>query len=47
MDREDHCIEGLIGTHECETSSGIRYTLVTDQREITLDTAKRAQIYDV
>lgn len=44
---EDDCMETLIGAHEEETSSGMRYVLVTDQREITFDASKKAAIYDV
>lgn len=46
-DREDNCMEGLIGAHEQRTNSGLRYTLVTDQREITFEAGKRVRIYDV
>ena len=47
IDRDDNCMESLIGAHERETTSGIRYSLVTDQREITFEAGKRAVIYDV
>jgi hypothetical protein len=44
IDRDFGCMEGLLGVHEKETNSGIRYTLVTDQREIALVAGKRARI---
>jgi len=47
VDRDDNCIESLIGAHEEETSSGIRYTLVTQQREITFEAGQRARVSDV
>jgi hypothetical protein len=47
IDRDDNCVETLIGAHEDQTSSGIRYVLVTDQREITFEAREKATIYDV
>jgi hypothetical protein len=47
VDRDDDCIETLIGAHEDEISSGIRYVLVTDQREITVVAGMKATIYNV
>ena len=39
-DRDDNSMEALLGASAHATSSGIRYTLQTDQREITFDAAK-------
>jgi hypothetical protein len=47
IDRDDGCMETLMGAHENETGSDFRYTLVTDQREITFKTGKRGMIYDI
>lgn len=47
IDRDGSSMEGLLGAHEQKTSSGIRYTLVTDQREITFEAGQRARVADV
>jgi len=44
-DRNDGTIEGLFGAHEEELAGVIRYLLVTDQREIQLDTRRTAVIH--
>jgi hypothetical protein len=46
-DRDDECMEGLLGAHEEESGPIIRYTLVTDQREIEVRATTRGSIYDV
>jgi hypothetical protein len=46
-DRDDDCMETLIGADEQAARSGWRYMLVTEQREIVLEAGKSARIYDV
>jgi hypothetical protein len=43
-DRDENCIEGLLGAHEEEVAGIVRYLFVTDQREIELTTHKKAAI---
>ena len=47
IDRDDNCMETLIGAYEQKTNSCIRYTLVTDQREIVFEAGKSASIHDI
>ena len=47
IDRDDERMEGLIGVHEDKDSAWIRYTLVTEQREISFYAQKEADILDV
>ena len=47
IDRDDDCMETLIAAHEDETGIGVRYVIVTDQREITFDAVNKATIYDI
>ena len=43
-DRDESCIEGLLGAHEEEVAGIVRYLLVTDQREVEFTTRKKAVI---
>ena len=40
-DRDESCIEGLLGAHEEEVAGIVRYLLVTDQREVEFTTRKK------
>ena len=46
QDRDDQCMETLIGAHETSTAGGSTYLLVTDQREIEFTAAVQANLYD-
>ena len=41
-DRDDNCMEGLLGAHEEEVGGIVRYLFVTDQREVELTIRKKA-----
>ena len=46
--REDDRLEGIVSAHENKKdSNGFCYLLVTDQREIRINTERQAIIYDV
>lgn len=47
QDREDGCMEALIGAHETSGGGSFRYLLVTDQREIEFAAAEKAEVYEV
>jgi hypothetical protein len=44
-DRNHSTIEGLLGAHEEELAGVTRYLLVTDQREIRLDSRRTAVVH--
>lgn len=44
-DRREGWLEGLLGAHEEELADGIRYLLVTDQREIRVIVGRRAVVH--
>lgn len=43
--QDDSCLEGLLGAYEDELSGLVRYVLVTEQREITVITRRKAVIH--
>jgi hypothetical protein len=45
-DKDEGSMEGLLGAHEEERASLVRYLLVTDQREIELTTRRKAVVKD-
>jgi hypothetical protein len=47
QDREEGCMETLIGAHETSGGGFFRYLLVTDQREIEFAAAEKAKVYEV
>lgn len=46
IDRDDECMEGLLGAHETESGSDIRYVLATDQREVEVFAGTQGLVYD-
>ncbi|MHA3774479.1 hypothetical protein ACXR0O_23455 [Verrucomicrobiota bacterium sgz303538] len=46
-DRDDQCIEGILGAHEELSGMNRRYTFVTDQREIEIETTREPRVYDL
>lgn len=47
QDRDDGCMETLIGAHETCSGGSFCYALVTDQREIEFAAGEGAAVYDV
>jgi hypothetical protein len=44
-DQREGWLEGLLGAHEEELADGIRYRLVTDQREIGMIAGRKAVVH--
>jgi hypothetical protein len=47
QDRDDQCMETLIGAHETSTADGFAYLLNTDQREIEFTAPVQVKVYEV
>ncbi len=46
IDRDDECMESLLGAHETQRGSDFRYVLMTEQREIEILAGTKGLIHD-